>query len=81
MELTKKYFDGKFEQFTAMLKDRFDAQERRFTKRFDGVDAQLAKVDERLARLEDDVSKIKLAVLDYLATDRAVKNLVRQLKA
>lgn len=34
-----------------------------------------------LEDLADDMSKVKLAVLDYLATDRAVRNLVHELQS
>ena len=41
----------------------------------------LSRIEGNLDSVKDDVAKVKLAVLDYLATDKAVRNLVVQLKA
>ena len=82
--LTKKDLDGALVRVEATISDRFTSAEHRLgglNERFDGVERRLTDIKEDLAMVKDDVAKVKLAVLDYLATDRAVRNLVVQLKA
>ena len=49
--------------------------------RFGKVDERLNGIDTKLDALAEDMAKVKLAVVDLLATDRHMHNLVRELKA
>ncbi len=66
--------DSALTRFSATINDRIDGFESRVNKRFQGV-------EEQLQSLNDDMSKVKHGLLDYLGTDRAVHNLVRELQA
>ncbi len=46
-----------------------------------GLDTRFDAIESRLEPLEDDIFKVKHAVLDYLGTDRALHNLVTELHA
>ncbi len=49
-------------------------------ERMDRMDQRFDRIDARLEDVAQDVSKIKLAVLDLMATDRHLHNLVKALK-
>jgi enoyl reductase-like protein len=79
---------GDMERLQSTLLDRFDAHAkqldnrfRSIDKRFDSVDKRFEAMDKRFDNIEDDLNKIKLAVLDNLATATYIRNLVRELKA
>jgi predicted nucleotide-binding protein (sugar kinase/HSP70/actin superfamily) len=55
-------------------------QNRQIDARFDAVDQRFDGIDQRLDEIGDDVSKIKLAVVDLMGTDRHMHNLVHELK-
>jgi len=44
-------------------------------------DQRLDRIESKVEGIAEDVAKIKLAVVDLLATDRHIHNLVRELKA
>jgi len=86
--ITKDYLDSALRGAIKEVVQHFNggqaAQNERLSgleSRLGGVAKDLAEVKEDLASVKDDLAKVKLAVLDYLATDRAVRNLVRELKA
>ncbi len=56
-------------------------QNRQVGERFDAVDQRFDGIDRRLDEIGDDVSKIKLAVVDLMDTDRHLHNLVSELKS
>ena len=85
--LTKNDLNQALTRFGATINDRIDSLESRINnrfdavdKRFDGVDKRFIGIESRLELLEDDMSKVKHAILDYFGTDRALRNLVQQLK-
>ena len=49
-------------------------------ERFDRIDERLDHLDGTVGVIKDDVSKIKLAIVDLLGTDKHLHNLVRELK-
>ena len=51
------------------------------TKSQTAQDQRLEQIESKLDGIAEDVSKVKLAVVDLLATDRHLHNLVRELKA
>ena len=75
--------NDRIDSLESRINNRFDAVDKRFDeidKRFDGVDKRFIGIESRLELLEDDMSKVKHAILDYFGTDRALRNLVQQLK-
>lgn len=66
-----------FNKGQAAQNERLD----RIEGRTDGVEQSLQTVREDLTQVKGDVSKIKLAVVDILATDRHIHNLVSELKS
>ena len=79
--ITQAHLDGAVETIRGDIREvirHFNEsqteQNRRIDERFDAVDG-------RLNEIADDLAKVKLAVLDYLMTDRALRNLVQELKA
>ena len=71
-QLTKDHLDAFVAAIKQDTKDQIGSLRYAMNARFDGVET-------RLGSLEDDMSKVKHAILDYIGTDRALHNLVRQL--
>ncbi len=55
-------------------------QNERMDKEFKALHEGLDEVQVKLDSLAEDMSKVKLAVVDLLATDKHMHNLVRELK-
>lgn len=72
--LTKQDLENALERQTTVLTESIRGLNANFNE-------SQSKQNLVLDGLADDMSKVKLAVLDYLATDRAVRNLVHELQA
>lgn len=86
--VTKDYLDTRLNGVVQTLRGDIRDAMRHVSQRLDRQDEKIEKVETKLVGIEttlvdvaDDITKIKLAVLDYLGTDRAVHNLVRELKS
>lgn len=72
--VTQTHLAGAVKEIISHFNTSQGEQNQHFDARFDAVKGQIED-------LADDMSKVKLAVLDYLATDRAVRNLVHELQS
>ncbi len=86
-ELTKDYLDQRlntFEKRQDTTDQRLDGMETRILGSIHDMNASFNKSqglqNKRLDIIAEDVSKIKLAVLDLMGTDRHMHTLVRELK-
>ena len=58
----------------------FNASQGKQNERMDQIDQRLGHMEGQLTGLQEDIAKIKSAVLDLLATGRHLHNLARELK-
>jgi hypothetical protein len=54
--------------------------EERIIKRIDCVESRLDRVEEKVDAVASDLAKVKLAVVDLFATEKHMRNLVRELQ-
>ncbi|MBI4415222.1 MAG: hypothetical protein HY566_03200 [Candidatus Kerfeldbacteria bacterium] len=78
--VTKGYLDKRLDGVVASIRGEirdgirhFNQSQAEQNKRLDGIESQLRG-------LSDDMVKVKIVLMDYIGTDRAVHNLVRELK-
>lgn len=78
--LTKEYFDQHLEGMEVRLTESIRGLNTNFMKSQGVQNKRLDTIDEKLDSIREDVTKIKLAVVDPMGTDRHMHNLVRELK-
>lgn len=78
--LTKEYFDQHLNGMEVRLTESIRGLNTNFMKSQGAQNERLDTVDEKLDLIGEDVTKIKLAVVDMMGTDRHMHNLVRELK-
>lgn len=68
----------------SVTKNHLDAMEARILGSIQGINANFNESqglqNEKIETIAEDVSKIKLVVLDFMGTDRHIHNLVHELK-
>ena len=73
---TKSDIIGHFNASQAKQNERMDHMD----QRMDRVEGKLDSIQTGVSALQEDMAKVKSAVLDLMATERYVRNLVRELK-
>lgn len=75
--LMEKYINARFDA----IDQRFDLQDRHMNARFDAMDQRLKAVDQRLGRLETDVSELRSLSDRISGNEGRIDQLAEQLQA